>query len=56
MAAKPANRTQHTILQRPVEGPTTLSPTDWMVQLLEDMNAGLAVNTDVLVNMAQENG
>jgi len=56
MAAKPANRTQHTILQRPVEEPTTLSPTDRMVQLLEDMNVGLAVDTDVHVNMAKENG
>ena len=50
------NRTQHTILQRPVDESTTLTPNDRVVQLLEDMNASMAVNTDVLVNMAKENG
>ena len=54
-ASRSSNRTQHTILQRPVEGPTLLSPNDRMVQLLEDLNESMAKNTDVLVNMAKEN-
>ena len=49
-------RTQHTILQRPIEEPTMLSPNDRMVQLLEDLNESMAKNTDVLVNMSKENG
>ena len=53
--AKPLNRTQHTILQRPVEEPTVLSSNDRVVQLLEDLNESMAKNTDVLVNMSKEN-
>ena len=50
------NRTQHMILQRPIDEPTTLNPNNHVVQLLENMNASMAANTDVLVNMAKENG
>ena len=53
--ARPPNRTQHTILQRPVEEPTVLSSNNRMVQLLEDLNESMAKNTDVLVNMSKEN-
>ena len=51
-----SNRTQHTILQRPIDESTTLTLNDHIVQLLEDMNASMAVNTDVLINIAKENG
>ena len=54
--ARSSNRTQHTFLQRPTEEPTMLSPSDRMVQLLEDLNESMAKNTDVLVNMSKENG
>ena len=53
---RPTNRTQHTILQRPTDSPMSASSSDWMVQLLEDLNESMAKNTDVLVNMSKENG
>lgn len=52
---KSSIRTQHTILQRSVEEPTTLSSGSRMVQLLEDLNESMAKNTNVLVNMSKEN-
>jgi hypothetical protein len=45
-------RAQHMILQRPLE-PATSS--DWMVQLLENLNGSMAMNMDVLVRMSKEN-
>lgn len=52
---KSATRTQHTILQRPVESLVPSGTHDRMVQLLEDMNESMAKNTDVLISMAKEN-
>ena len=56
VTTRSTNRAQHTILQRPVDEPTSMSKDDCMVQLLEDVNARLAVNMDVLINMAKEIG
>lgn len=51
-----STRTQHTILQRPMENPNSSGTSDRMVQLLEDLNETMAKNTDVLVNMSKESG
>ena len=55
MSTGTTNRTQHTVLQRPIETATPSSTGNRMVQLLEDLNESMAKNTDVLVNMAKEN-
>lgn len=49
---RPTNRTQHTILQRPIESLVPAGSNDQVVQLLEDLNQSMAKNMDVLVNMS----
>jgi hypothetical protein len=53
---RPMNRTQHTILQRPIKSLIPAGSNDQMVQLLEDLNQLMAKNMDILVNMSKESG